>query len=74
MNIYLARHGQNEDNVNGILVGHSDMGKMIYAAYYNLPWEQVLTQFHFGNSELLLLFAHSSADDAHVFTLTQHNH
>jgi len=57
-----------------LLVGHGDMGKMIYAAYYNLPWEQVLTQFHFGNSELLLLSPDSSAEDAHVFTLTQHNH
>jgi len=57
-----------------LLVGHGDMGKMIYAAYYNLLWEQVLTQFHFGNSELLLLSPDSSAEDAHVFTLTQHNH
>jgi len=57
-----------------LLVGHGDMGKMIYAAYYDLPWEQVLTQFHFGNSELLLLSPTSSPEEAHVFTLTQHNH
>jgi len=25
LNIYLARHGQNEDNANGILNGHRDM-------------------------------------------------
>jgi len=62
------------ESQNILLVGHGDMGKMIYAAYYNLPWEQVLTQFHFGNSELLLLSPDSSAEDAHVFTLAQHNH
>jgi hypothetical protein len=44
---------------------------MIYAAYYTLPWEQVLTQFNFGNSELLLLSQHSIADNAHVFTTQQ---
>lgn len=57
-----------------LLVGHGDMGKMIYAAYYNLPWQDILTQFHFGNSELLLLSPDSSAADAHVFLIDQHNH
>jgi len=66
-----SKHTEDE---NLLLVGHGDMGKMLYAAYYNLPWEQVLTQFHFGNSELLLLSPHSSAADAHVFTLAQHNY
>jgi probable phosphoglycerate mutase len=57
-----------------LLVTHGDMGKMIYAVYYKLPWEQVLTQFHFGNSELLQLTPDSSPEEAHVFTLEQHNH
>ena len=57
-----------------LLVGHGDMGKMIYAAYYNLSWREVLTQFHFGNSELLLLSHDSPATDAHVFSISQHNH
>ncbi len=57
-----------------LLVTHGDMGKMIYAAYYGLPWEQVLTQFHFGNSELLKLTPDSSPEDAHLFTIEQHNH
>ena len=56
-----------------LLVTHGDFGKMIYAAYYGLPWEEVLTQFHFGNSELLLLSPDSEASEAHVFRIAQHN-
>jgi hypothetical protein len=47
---------------------------MIYAAYYDLPWKDVLINFHFGNCELLLLSPDSPADAAHVFTQEQHNH
>lgn len=57
-----------------LLVAHGDIGKMIYASYYKLPWETVLTQFHFGNSELLRLSSDSSPENTHVFTLTQYNH
>ena len=57
-----------------LLVTHGDIGKMIYAAYYELPWREVLTQFHFGNSELLLLSSDSSPEEAHVFNLDQENH
>lgn len=56
-----------------ILVTHGDFGKMIYAQYYKLPWKDVLTLFHFGNSELLLLSPDSDAVEAHVFTILQHN-
>jgi probable phosphoglycerate mutase len=56
-----------------LLVSHGDFGKMVYAAYYKLDWRQVLKQFHFGNSELLLLSPESHADEAHVFTIEQHN-
>lgn len=56
-----------------LLVTHGDFGKMIYAKYYNLDWKEVLTLFHFGNSELLLLSPDSSAGEAHVFTILQHN-
>lgn len=58
---------------NILLVTHGDFGKMIYAAYYNLNWQDVLTMFDFGNSELLLLSADSKPDDAHVFKITQYN-
>lgn len=57
-----------------LLVTHWDLGKMLYTAYYELEWEDVLKKFHFWNSELLLLSEHSSADDTHVFSAIQHNH
>jgi broad specificity phosphatase PhoE len=56
-----------------LLVTHGEFGKMIYARYYNLDWESVLTLFHFGNSELLLLSPDSTASEAHAFKITQHN-
>jgi len=56
-----------------LLVTHGDIGKMIYAAYYELDWLPVLTMFHFGNSELLLLSEDSSPETAHVFRFEQHN-
>ena len=63
------------ENLQGniLLVGHGDFGKMIYAAYYDLEWQDVLRNFHFGNSELLLLSPDSSASDTHIFKIAQHN-
>ncbi len=137
--IYIARHGQNEDNANGILNGHrdkpltllgilqaenlaqeikeleinfeyifcspldrayttakiiadaqnmelelltgnillvchGDIGKMIYATFYDLDWKEVLENFHFGNSELLLLQKDSHPDHRHVVKHKQYNH
>lgn len=40
---------------NILLVTHGDIGKMLYCAYHNLDWKEVLKTFHFGNSEILLL-------------------
>eukprot|EP00568_Trieres_chinensis_P003956 CAMPEP_0183291222 /NCGR_PEP_ID=MMETSP0160_2-20130417/715_1 /TAXON_ID=2839 ORGANISM="Odontella Sinensis, Strain Grunow 1884" /NCGR_SAMPLE_ID=MMETSP0160_2 /ASSEMBLY_ACC=CAM_ASM_000250 /LENGTH=211 /DNA_ID=CAMNT_0025451997 /DNA_START=211 /DNA_END=846 /DNA_ORIENTATION=- len=57
-----------------LLVTHGDFGKMLYAAFYQLDWRDVLNQFHFGNSELLLLSKDSSPDQAHVFEIEQYNH
>jgi probable phosphoglycerate mutase len=57
-----------------LLVTHGDFGKMLYAAFYDLPWEDVLVQFHFGNSELLLLSEDSPSDKVHVFKQAQYNH
>lgn len=59
---------------NILLITHGDIGKMIYTAYYNLEWLQVLKMFHFGNSELLLLSEDSKPEDSHVFKIEQHNH
>ena len=56
-----------------LLVTHGDFGKMLLAAYYDIPWEDVLRQFHFGNSEVLLLSKESSPDKAHVFETQQFN-
>ena len=56
-----------------LLVTHGDFGKMIYAQYYKIDWKDVLTLFHFGNLELLLLSPDSDAGEAHVFTILQHN-
>lgn len=56
-----------------LLVTHGDFGKMIYAQYYKLDWKDVLTLFHFGNSELLLLSPDSAPGEAHIFTILQHN-
>lgn len=64
-----ARH--REGNI--LLVTHGDFGKMIYAAYYNLDWEDVLKMFHFGNSELLELSPESGPEETHVFKIKQHN-
>lgn len=58
---------------NILVVTHGDFGKMIYASYYNLDWQDVLKMFHFGNSELLLLSPDSDATDVHVFKIRQHN-
>jgi broad specificity phosphatase PhoE len=57
-----------------LLATHGDFGKMLYAAYYNLDWKDVLMMFHFGNSELLLLSEDSGPGDTHVFKTEQHNH
>jgi broad specificity phosphatase PhoE len=58
---------------NILLVCHDCIGKMIYAAYYDLDWKDVLKMFHFGNSDLLLLAPDSPADQAHLFKIKQHN-
>jgi probable phosphoglycerate mutase len=58
---------------NILLAGHGDFGKMVYAAYYNLAWEEVLVNFHFGNSELILLSENISPDKAQIFKKPQFN-
>lgn len=70
----LEKIQRNHSDGSILLVTHGDFGKMIYAAYYDLPWKDVLLQFHFGNSELILLSPESPPDEAHVFHIEQHNH
>ncbi len=38
-----------------LVVGHGDLGKMMYATVAGIEWQQVLKQFHFGNGELIEL-------------------
>lgn len=54
-----------------LLVCHGDIGKMIYAAATTKPWREVLTDFHFGNGELIDI---SGVGDAHKVRIVQHNH
>ena len=58
---------------NILLVTHGDIGKMIYAKFYDLDWKEILTQFHFGNSEVLLLDKNSKPEDRHLHKVKQHN-
>lgn len=60
-----------QDNI--LLVTHGDIGKMIYAAFYNLPWREVLSDFHFGNSELLLLQEASNPEARRLYITKQFN-
>lgn len=65
------RHRHPDESV--LLVAHGDIGKMIYCAYYDLDWRDVLTSFHFGNSELLELSEDVTPATAHVFQQEQAN-
>jgi broad specificity phosphatase PhoE len=56
-----------------LLVTHGDLGKMLYADYYNLDWQEVLKSFHFGNSEMLLLSPNSPPENSHIFNIEQYN-
>ena len=57
-----------------LLVTHGDFGKMLYAHFYKLPWKQVLTDFHFGNSEILYLATGAYLTKTRLFTSEQFNH
>jgi len=58
---------------NVLLVTHGDIGKMIYCAYYNLDWQEILPMFHFGNSEILILSEDSEPDDVYLVRTAQYN-
>ncbi len=64
----------NNESENVLLVCHGDIGKMLYGAFYNLDWKDVLIDFHFGNSELLLLDTECTPENRHVVKMEQHNH
>ncbi|MBM3256721.1 MAG: histidine phosphatase family protein [Candidatus Liptonbacteria bacterium] len=68
----LVKHSHTAGSV--LLVTHGDFGKMLFAAYYGLDWKTALTQFHFGNSELLLLSEDTHAEEAYIYSTEQFNH
>lgn len=57
-----------------LLSTHGDFGKMLYAAYYGIPWQNMLTKFHFGNAELLVLAEDASPSEHLLVKIEQHNH
>lgn len=66
---------ENNTAENILLVTHGDIGKMIYAAFYNEDWKDILLKFHFGNSEVLLLDKDSKPEDRHVHKMDkQYDH
>jgi len=65
---------QNDKNDSILLLTHGDIGKMIYAEFYNLNWKDVLVDFHFGNSEVLLLDKYSRPEDRRLHVVEQYNH
>jgi broad specificity phosphatase PhoE len=57
-----------------LLVTHGDIGKSLYCVYYKRNWVDILTEFHFGNCELLLLAEDANPNEPHVIKIQQHNH
>jgi broad specificity phosphatase PhoE len=57
-----------------LLVGHGDFGKMLYAAFYKIPWEDILVDFHYGNSEVLYLAEDSAPEERRLFKSEQFNY
>lgn len=62
-------YGMQSDG-NALLVCHGDIGKMIYAAATEKPWEDVLNNFHFGNGDLIEI---GLGHKTHKIKLLQHN-
>ncbi len=65
---------ESHQNETILLVTHGDFGKMLYAACYQLEWQEALRLFHFGNSELLLLAEGTEPEKRRVFGMEQFNH
>jgi broad specificity phosphatase PhoE len=54
------------DSGNILIVTHGDIGKMIYAAFYNLDWQETLKEFYFGNADVLLLSEGFCSEEAQL--------
>jgi broad specificity phosphatase PhoE len=70
----LSRLAEEYDNESVLLVSHGDIGKMLYAAYYDLDWKDVLALFHFGNSEVIELSREKLGGEVgKLFSIEQRN-
>jgi broad specificity phosphatase PhoE len=70
----LSRLAEECDNESVLLVSHGDIGKMLYAAYYDLDWKDVLALFHFGNSEVIELSREKLGGEVgKLFSIEQRN-
>lgn len=65
----IAKHNQG----SVLLVSHGDIGKMLFAAYFNLHWKDALTHFSFGNTEVIKLGLDSSPETAKIVAVQQFN-
>lgn len=60
-------------NKNILLVSHGDFGKMIFCAYHKLRWQDVLSAFHFGNSEMIKLSPDTELAKSKIISIGQYN-
>lgn len=69
---FLSAVQKETDNI--LVVCHSDTGKMLYAAFYDLDWQAVLQKFHFGNTEVIVLDKNLPSTANHkIYQTAQHN-
>jgi len=70
---FFSKYDSQYNDKNILLVTHGDFGKMLYCAFYNLKWPEVLTAFHFGNSEMLQLTPSNTPQNSKLITIKQYN-
>lgn len=56
-----------------LIVAHGDIGKMLYTAFYKLSWQEALTHFHLGNTELICMSEDIDPEHVYMFRTEQHN-
>jgi broad specificity phosphatase PhoE len=69
----LEKLNSNIKNQNILLVSHGDIGKMIYASYFQLDWATGLQQFYFGNGELIELSPDHNFKNCKIISQDQFN-
>jgi broad specificity phosphatase PhoE len=58
----IIRHDHSDGNV--LIVSHGDVCKMLFAAYYELEWQPVISMFHFDSAQLIELSPEADASTA----------